>query len=108
MTNLDLDIITGGFDGTYDVACPICGPDRRQAVNRRRKVLRVWVVDGFVTYCCARCGEHGYVHDRNNRTSRPDPVKQAQAQAEAAERDRQTAAERLKKARWLWSKAGWG
>jgi hypothetical protein len=41
MTDLGLDTITsltGGFDGTYDVACPLCGPGRYCAgpvFNRR-------------------------------------------------------------------------
>ena len=105
MTNLDLDIInslTGGFDGTYDVACPICGPDRRQAVNRRRKVLRVWVVEGFTTYNCARCGASGYVRDQT--APRPDPVKLMRMRAAAAEHECVAAAVRLKKAMWLWSR----
>ena len=34
----DLEQITDGWFGTYDVACPMCGPSRRSAVNRRRPV----------------------------------------------------------------------
>jgi hypothetical protein len=104
MTDLSLDTIsslTGGFDGTYDVACPLCGPDRRSPANRRRKVLRIWIVDGFSTYCCQRCGEHGYVRDQT--AARPDPEVLARIRAEAAERERAAAAERLSKAKWLWS-----
>ena len=44
-----------------DVACPLCGPDRRTAHNRRREVLRVWhMKPGFATYNCKRCGAHGW------------------------------------------------
>jgi hypothetical protein len=43
-----------------DVACPLCGPDRRDPRNRRRKVLRVWhPKPGLATYNCKRCGAHG-------------------------------------------------
>lgn len=46
--------------GTTDVACPLCGPDRRSPVNRRRRVLRIWHREpGFATYCCQRCGAQG-------------------------------------------------
>jgi hypothetical protein len=43
----------------------------------------------------------GYARDRNSPP--PDPVKVAKARSEAAERDRAHRAERLHKARWLWS-----
>jgi hypothetical protein len=49
------------YFGTYDVACPLCGPGRRTESNRRRRVLRIWYPSrGFMTYACARCGVHGY------------------------------------------------
>jgi hypothetical protein len=65
-------------------------------------VLRVWRVEpGFATFHCARCGEAGYVRDRH--APRPDPARVARAKAEAAERNRVHAAERLSLARWLWS-----
>lgn len=66
------EIIAPRF-GTYDVACPLCGPDRRRGTNRRRKVLRIWhTAPGFMTYSCARCGVHGYA--RANRDVHPLPV----------------------------------
>jgi hypothetical protein len=105
MTFLDLAIIdrlTGGKIGTTDVSCPLCGPERRSPVNQRRRVLRVWRVDpSFATFHCARCGEHGYVRDDYH--VHVDPVALERARAEAAQRDRQSSAERLSKARWLWS-----
>jgi hypothetical protein len=105
MTAIDLaliDSLTGGFSGTFDVACPLCGPQRRSPVNRKRKVLRIYRVDeGFAGFHCARCGEQG--HARDASASRPDPEKLARIRAEAAERERDAAAERLQKAKWLWS-----
>jgi hypothetical protein len=104
MTGLDLDTIdrlTGGRLGTHDLACPLCGPYHSMH-GQRRKVLRVWRVEpGFATFCCARCGETGHVHDRH--ASAPDPAKLTRLRAEAAEHDRIHKLERLSKARWLWS-----
>jgi Toprim domain len=104
MTRLDLDTIdrlTGGRLGTHDLACSLCGPYHSMH-GQRRKVLRVWRVEsGFATFCCARCGETGYVHDRY--APAPDPAKLARLRAEAAEHDRIHKIERLSRARWLWS-----
>jgi hypothetical protein len=65
--------------------------------------MRVWRVEpGFAGYHCARCGEKGYVRDRN--APAPDPERLAKAHAEATERDRIHKADRLAKARWMWSR----
>jgi Toprim domain len=99
----DLTRLTGERLGRFDVACPLCGPYRRALVNQRRPVLRVWRLEpGFATFLCVRCGEKGWARDRS--AALPDPVKLARARAEAVECDRVGAAERLSKARWLWSK----
>jgi hypothetical protein len=102
---IDLDIIdrlTSGRLGTFDVPCPLCG--RYKSMHgQRRKVMRTWRLEpGFATYHCERCGESGYVRDR--QAPEPDPVRLAKARAEAAERDRSHKADRLAKARWLWSR----
>jgi hypothetical protein len=97
-----IDQLAGGRIGQHDVACPFCGPSRRSPVNQRRKVLRVWrFEEGFATFHCARCGESG--HTRSATAPPPDPVELAAARQTAEERERQAAAERLDKARWLWS-----
>jgi hypothetical protein len=97
-----IDQLTDRRLGTFDVACPECGPLKRAARNQRRAVLRVWRAElGFATYCCARCGETGYARDRNSAP--PDPVRVAKARAEAAERARTLKAKRLSTALWLWS-----
>jgi hypothetical protein len=98
-----IDRLTGGRIGQFDAACPLCGPERRSAANRIRKVLRIWrLKEGFATFHCARCGERG--HSRSAAAAPPDPVWLVSARQAAEERERQAAAERLGKARWLWSR----
>ena len=98
-----IDSITKGKIGTHDIPCPICGPERRSLANQRRKVLRVWQLEPtFATYHCARCGEHGHVRDGG--AAQPDSVDLDRVRREAAERECAAAAERLSRARWLWSK----
>jgi hypothetical protein len=93
---------TGGRLGTFDVACPLCGPFRHSPVNRRRPVMRVWHVEpGFATFHCCRCGERG--HARDKAAPKPDPPRLARARKEIALREREATAERLHKAAWLWS-----
>ncbi len=103
---LDLDMIehlTGGKIGVHDIPCPLCSPQRRRAISQRKPVLRVWRIDPtFATFHCARCGECGHVRD--GTAVRVDPAAIERARAEAAQRDRTAAEERLSKARWLWSK----
>jgi hypothetical protein len=101
--NLDvIDQVTGGALGTHDVPCPLCGPYKATARNQRRRVLRVYRIErGFAGFHCARCGEKGAAIDRNSGP--PDQLKLAKARAQANERDRALKAERLGKARWLWS-----
>src|SRR5215831_5950542 len=104
MIGLDLDTLdrlTGGRLGTHGVPCPLRSPYHSMQ-GRRRKVLRVWRVEpDFATFCCARCGEKGYVHDRHAPVR--DPAKLARLRAEAAKRHRIHEADRLSKAQWLWA-----
>ena len=63
----------------------------------------MWRIElNFASFHCARCGEKGYVRD-NRWSAAPDPIALALAKAEAAERERTAARERLCKAQWLWS-----
>jgi hypothetical protein len=103
MIGLDvIDRLTGGKLGTFDVPCPECGPFKRSSRNQRKSVLRVYRIEpGFAGYHCARCGEKGAALDRYSPP--PDPVKLAKARAEADARARTLKAERLSRARWLWS-----
>jgi hypothetical protein len=91
-----------GRFGMVDAPCPLCGPERRSAINRQRKVLRIWCDDpSFATFKCKRCEIEGYAVDRS--TERADPAVIAKARAKAQERQCIEAADSLKKARWLWS-----
>jgi len=101
----DIDRLTAGRIGIADAPCPICGPDRRAAINRRRRVLRVWRTDpGYATYYCPRCGAHGWARDGS--VSRLDCETLARVRAETAARDSETAATRLRLGRHLWRMAG--
>jgi hypothetical protein len=98
----DIDRLVCGRIGTFDVACPFCGPHRHSRVNQRKKVFRVWRIEpAFASYHCVRCGEKGFARDRKSVV--PDPVKLAKARAEAAQRDQDYHAKRLRMAQWLWS-----
>jgi hypothetical protein len=49
----DIELLTGGRAGVYDVPCPVCAPFKRRA-SARRKVLRIWCESpGFASYHCA-------------------------------------------------------
>jgi hypothetical protein len=97
-----IDALTGGRVGTFNVPCPICSAYRSTPANFREKVLRIWRFEhSFATFHCVHCGEAGYTRDRAAR--RPDPVALEYARKEAAERERVARAQRLNKARWLWS-----
>jgi hypothetical protein len=94
--------LVGGRIGTFDVACPMCGPLRRSKVNQRRKTLRIWRIEpSFASFNCARCGNKGYA--RNDAAT---PYRASIGAASAkAERGHDDAPERLHKARLLWSSA---
>jgi hypothetical protein len=99
-----IERLLGGKLGVIDAACPFCGPTRRAVINQRRKVFRIWHRDpSFATFCCQRCGEKGYVRD-DSAVRRVDPAVMEHAKAEAAKLEQQSAAERLRKARALWSR----
>lgn len=59
-----------------DAACPVCGPECKTESNRRRKVLRIWCDDGFITYKCARCDISGWAKPETDYVSQPrrEPV----------------------------------
>ena len=96
--------LTDGQHGKFDMSCPVCGPERRTAANRGRKVLRVWCMEpGFVTFFCVRCGEKGYVRDDSVSAPVRDPDRMARIRAEMVMRERRASDEQLNKARWLWS-----
>ncbi len=87
--------------GAHDVACPLCGPDRKSTHNRVRRVLRVFIKpDGFVTYTCARCGADGYFLPDGKREVRK-PHNSPSMSIVTPDHD----AKQRKKARFLWSRS---
>jgi len=102
----DLHLMAPGkIGGHADVTCPECGPHRRSPSNRTRKVLRIWLVDeSFATWCCARCGAKGEAHAAGGERRQVDREALDRARAAASERDRETAAVQLSKARWFWNR----
>jgi hypothetical protein len=95
-----LQSINGEF-GIHDIACPLCGPERRSPANRVRRVLRVWYVSAaFISFVCARCGEGGFIRDRD--APRINAVTRAHVSSELEQHRREGAAERLHKALALW------
>jgi hypothetical protein len=102
MNLIEIDALTGGRVGTFDVPCPACGPFRKPA-NRRKKTLRIWrKPDGFATFCCIHCGARGHAIGDNAR--RLDPNALARARAEAETLRREQVAKSRRKARGLWGR----
>jgi hypothetical protein len=103
MTLDQVDVITGGRIGVFDVACLSCGPECRTPANQRRKVLRVWRLStAFASYRCARCELQGYARD--GRSPAVDNTELARARVEARKFGAAAAAERRRKALWLWNR----
>ncbi len=101
----DIDRVTAGKIGTFDVPCPVCGPERPSGANQKRKVLRIWRIDpAFATYRCARCDLHGYA--REDGAPRPDAAEIAKARSEAQRFGAASAEGKRQKARWLWTDVG--
>jgi hypothetical protein len=87
--------------GIHDIACPLCGPDRRSPANRVRKVLRVWYLSpNFAGYVCARCGERGYA--RCGDSPKVNKAIYARISLEQAQHADVTATTRRRKALTLW------
>jgi hypothetical protein len=103
ITFSELAHLTGGRLGQIDVACPLCGPHRVAAANRRRKVLRLWYLEqNFISYNCVRCDAEGYAL-ANGHAPPPRAIIE-RMRLEAAAHQREHAAKRLALARWLWSR----
>src|SRR5690242_21825157 len=94
--------LTGGKTGIVDVACPFCGPSRKSAINRVRKVMRVWDEgDDFVTFHCERCGASGYANEKNGASAAKKQTRRPAPASAAAEKpdDKTDLARNL----WSWS-----
>ena len=42
LTLAEVDALTGGKLGTFDLPCPECGPGWKSASGRKKKVMRIW------------------------------------------------------------------
>jgi hypothetical protein len=108
-TGLDFQIVdqlVGGKFGTFDVACPLCGPERQSHVNQKRRVFRIWRTDdGFASFRCARCEEEGFVCRENGRADNAPATSKISANRRYLEKKADEAADRQRaKARWLWGR----
>jgi hypothetical protein len=109
-TGLDFQIVEqliGGKFGTFDVACPLCGPERRSHVNQARRVLRIWrTSDGFATFRCSRCEEEGFVRRERVGADNPPATNKIGAARWNPEKkvDDEAADRQRAKARWLWGR----
>jgi hypothetical protein len=93
---IELRTLTGGHPGIIDVACPLCGPECRAAINRKREVLRIWDDGDFITYKCARCPAKGWA--KPDRAAVYEPAARPKRVAPPAQ-------DRAEIARFLWDKA---
>jgi hypothetical protein len=97
------DLMAGRF-GAADVACPLCGP-HKSAAGQRRKTLRLWCDDPeFITFHCARCEQRGWASA--SRTARPQSrsVDALKILADIQQRDNDETRERLSVAMSLWQR----
>jgi hypothetical protein len=82
----ELVALIGSRPGIHDVACPVCGPGRRDPKNRIRRVLRIWHREGFVSFLCKRCGISGWA-TFGNRPPSSERITDWKAAAAIAERE---------------------
>ncbi|MDK1376146.1 MULTISPECIES: toprim domain-containing protein [unclassified Sinorhizobium] len=88
-----------------DVACPECGPNRRDPSNRKRRVMRLWQLDHGISYCCARCGVSGFAVANSASTRHLEPAERAAIDrkfAEARRRDEESRRRKQALAAALW------
>lgn len=102
LTLADIDRLAGTRVGQFDIACPACGPSRREVKNQRRRVLRVWRRDlSFASFNCARCGVRGHVRDDGTPIDR---ARIEQARATSEQQDRLEAEKKLRTVGGLWAR----
>jgi Toprim domain-containing protein len=100
----EIELLTGGRAGVYDVPCPVCGPHKRSA-SARRRVLRIWHEGpGFASYHCPRCPMSGFAL-AEGAVPTLDQTKIERQRSEAKVLDGVYAARQRDKARWLWRTA---
>lgn len=78
----DIDRLTGGRLGEFNIPCPLCSHLRHSAKNRTAKVLKVWRLDpGFATFCCVHCGEAGYTLRPQQHATGPGKARQGEGRS---------------------------
>ncbi len=78
ITFAKLDALRAGRSGTVDTLCPLCGPDRRSPLNRKRRVLRTWMPnDGFISYSLCALRREGLCARRRTGHAEPRAVRAA-------------------------------
>jgi hypothetical protein len=98
----EIEQLTRGQFGTFDMPCPVCSPLRSRK-NQRKEVLRIWrEAEGFATYHCVHCGMYG--HTRDPHAQQLDPLVLERIRAEQRERERASIGDRLVKALRLWER----
>ena len=86
-----------------DVACLLCGPQRRSTANQKRRTLRLWCTrPDFISYHCARCGEQGWASNSDGTRSTAWTVETSDVAVEIHQREADEARARLKLALSLW------
>jgi len=106
LTLAEIDGLTGGKLGVFDLPCPECGSGWKTESGRKKKVMRIWRTEAdFARYNCARCGLKGYAHDGSG-ASATDRARWAKARTEADRRDSEAAAQRIARALAIWDAAG--
>ncbi len=93
----EIEELTGGTVGTFNVPCPYCGPDKPDSTRFQVKRLSF----GSATWHCFYCGASGSARSEEQF----DPEREAQARRTAAERERQLKAERAARGFRLWEEA---
>lgn len=88
-TELEFDLLDrlSANKSVADAACPACGPQCKAEVNRRRRVLRIWIDDGFATYKCARCDVSGWARDNARNVTRPHRAQTPESKPEKNKAD---------------------
>lgn len=96
--------LVGDCPGTYDVACPFCGPQRHDPNNRTRRVFRIWLLAyGFATFSCIRCGKKGSTASGWQKAI--DHSKMIAIKKQMAARDADRKSDQLRRIRYLVGKS---
>lgn len=67
---LSYDILTSLLRGRdqADTICPLCSSYRKRE-NRKKRVLRLWRMDGAISFHCAHCSAAGIVHEGRHNSA---------------------------------------